>query len=310
MILTEPYEGKNLKFYNLKGVDEAINKYVVIDYAYLSERGKVKFKPFTGEYIDIKTVVLYGLTESESEVIPLDHPHYIKNEIGILDLRKYLKNDTNRESVSIKNESEYRLVLVRYTLSSLWKVGHYSSVYALDLAHSAFAVWMSDNLTHKFGLDLGTKAKLKALSTIFYRRLFVGTVEEDELDKLLIRSKNDIIFPELLKDVHSKVPDMSTIDDFCKACYEVTDNVRLKGLDYTVLINIVGNNWFGPLGKELAVLSLEHPPTWVSLVYISLTQSAYKKTLVATVTQKLGKRGKDSDFVRQVEILTKNYLEE
>lgn len=312
MILTDPYKARTLKLINTKGINSEVLKYITIDYPYILENQKVNISPFqdTNGWTDYKTVVLYGFSHTENEIIPVDHPFFLEGEgVGILDLRKYV-NVGEDYQVTIRNDAEYNLALVRYILSGLWKTGCYSQVYSLELAHAAFASWLSDNLTHKFGLSLGDNVKLRVLASIYYRRLFTDKVEEDELEKLQIRTKKDLIVPDLLKEIHPIVEKMSTIDDFCEACFEVTQNVRLKGLDYTVLANILSNNWLGALGRELTLLSLEHPPTWVSLVYMALTQRVYKRTFVTSTIDKLGKRGRDQEFVKQIESIVKNKMRE
>lgn len=311
MILREPYDSKNLKMFNMREVVVEVNRYITLDYAYLKNKEKVKIKPFVGTEGELKPVVLYGITESEREIIPLTHPFFSKeNAWVVLDLRNFVKVDDKREGYEIRNESEYRLALIKYVLSSLWSVGKQSSLYSLELAHFSFASWLSDNLASKFGLEFGDKVRLRTLAALYYSRMFSDVHEDDELDKLLIRGKKDMIVPELLKEIYEKAGNMNTIEGFCEMCYEVTGNVRLKGLDYVVLSNIISGNWLGAHGKELSLLALEHPPTWVALVYASITQRSYKRSFITTIVEKQSKRGKDVDYVRQVEILTKDQFEE
>lgn len=311
MLLREPYHSKNLKMFNMREAVGEVNRYITLDYAYLKTKEKVRIKTFSGLSGELKPVVLYGMTDSEKEIVPLGHPFFsYENGWVVLDLRNYVRVSNNGEDYEVRNESEYRLALIKYILSSLWGVGKQSSLYSLELAHFSFASWLSDNLASKFGLGLGDQIRLRTLAALYYGRLFSDTIEDDELDKLLIRTKKDMVVPELLKEIHEMAGDMSTIDDFCKMCYKVTGNIRLQGLDYVVLSNIISGNWLGAHGKELSLLALEHPPTWISLVYASVTQRAFKRSFITTIVEKQSKRGKDSDFIRQVEIMSKDQFEE
>lgn len=311
MILREPYSSKNLKLLNMKNVVGEVNRYIAIDYAYMSSNDHTGLKPFEGFDVELKPVILYGMTDSEKEVTPLSHPFFsYENKWVALDLRNHVRVTGKGEGYEIRNESEYRLALIKYVLSGLWGVGKQSTMYSLELAHFSFATWLSDNLTSKFGLSLGDQVRLRTLASLYYARLFYNDIPDDELDKLLIRTKKNILVPELVKEIHATVGDMQTIDDFCKMCYEVTGNLRLKGLDYVVLSNIISGNWLGASGKELSLLALEHPPTWIAMVYAAITQRAFKRSFITSIVEKQGTRGKDGDFVKQVESMTKAQFKE
>jgi len=310
MIIYDPYASKNLAARDNRATINAVVRYLITDYSYMETSQRLKFKPFEGPNGSCKTIVLYGLTDSEKDVPPITQPLYSKeHNWGVLDLRTQLRV-TGEGSYEIRNDSEYRLSLVRYNLSTLWYVGKSSSLYSFELPHFAFATWVSDNLTTKFGLDMGDKATLRALAYIFYAKQFRLTADEDELDKLIIRGNKEFVVADLLREVYQRTLDMETIEDFCVACFEVTGNVRLKGLNFVTLSNVISNNWLGQGGRELTLLALEHPPTWASLVYIALTQKAFKRSFVTAVVEKHSKRGKDQEFIQQVERLTKGQLED
>lgn len=311
MIVKEPYSSKSLKLFNMSQVASEVNRYITIDYAYIRGKEKLKIKPFTDGHITLNPVILYGLSDSEKAISPLNHPLIsVQNKWMALDLRNYVKVSQDATNYEIRNESEYHLALTRFILTGLWYTGKQSSLYSLELAHFAFSSWLSDNLASKFGLDLGDKLKLRVLANIYYSRLFIDEPDSNEIDKLLIRAKNDGLYPELFKEVYKDCGPLETIDDFCNACYSVTKNVRLKNLDYVVLANIVNTNWVGSNGREMILLSLEHPPTWVSLVYAAVTQRSFKKNFVTTVVERLSKRGKDEDYIKQLEGIVRNCVEE
>jgi len=65
----------------------------------------------------------------------------------------------------------------------------------------------------------------------------------------------------------------------------------------------------GANGKELITLSLEHPPTWISLVYAAITQRTFKRNYVTTVVERLSKRGNGDAFVKALEGKINNCIE-
>ena len=49
-------------------------------------------------------------------------------------------------------------------------------------------------------------------------------------------------------------------------------------------------------GRRLVVLSLEHPPTWISLVYVALMQSSFNESFVTAVVDEYGESCGNGEF--------------
>lgn len=311
MILNEPYDFKTFKLLNNTQTVFNINKYIAIDYIYIKEKEKINIKTFENDYIKLNPVILYGLSDVEKEITPFNHPLINKENKWIaLDLRNIVKLTSDKENYEIRNESEYSLAIQRFILSGMWVIGKQSSLYGLSFPHFVFANWLSENLTKKFGLDLNNQIQLRVLALIYYSKLFTNEYTSDDFNKLIIRLKEDILVPKLIEEVYEKIDQLENIEDFCKACYTVTGNIRLKNLDTNVLINILANNWIGLNGKELVILSLEHPPTWISLVFSALTQRSFSKNFIGNIVEKLNKKGKGEEFLKSLIYLTREYKED
>lgn len=311
MILTEPYDFKTLRLLDKTETLYNINKYIAIDYAFIREKEKVNIKPFVDDYVTLTPVILYGLSDVEKDITPFNHPIINKEGKWIaLDLRNVVKLSSDKENFEVRNDSEYNLSLQRFILTGMWTVGKQSSLYSLKFPHFCFASWLSENLTKKFGLDLNNQLQLRILSLIYYSKLFTNNYDEDDFGKLIVRLKEDIMVPKLIEEVYEKIGDLENIDDFCKACYDVTGNIRLKNLDANVLINTLANNWIGLNGKELVLLSLEHPPTWISLVFAALTQRSFSKNFIGTIVEKLNKKGVGDEFLKSLIYITREYKED
>ncbi|EKD89714.1 MAG: hypothetical protein ACD_33C00002G0006 [uncultured bacterium] len=311
MILKTPYEFSLLKLQNISTITSNITKYIITDYAYIKTKEQKKIKPFVNDDTVLNPVFLYGLSDVEKDIPPFAHPIFnFQDKWVAMDLRNIVTPNKENVTYVIRNEAEYDLTLQRFILSGMWATGKQSSLYSLKFAHIAFTNWLSDNLTKRFGLNLNDNIKLKVLALLYYANLFNNEFNADDLNKLIIRSKEEML-GELIEEVYSKVGNkIGTLEEFCSACYIVTDNVRLKGLDVNVLVNILSNNWMSLNSKDLVMLSLEHPPTWISLVYASLVQRNFKKNYIATLIDKLNKRGKGDEFLKSYIYTVKEYLEE
>lgn len=311
MILIEPYEFKILNLLNNSQIIFNINKYITIDYTFIRDKEKIKIKPFKNDYVTLTPVILYGLSDIEKEITPFNHPIINKEGKWIaLDLRTVVRLSADKENFEIKNDNEFNLSLQRFILTGMWVIGKENSLYNLKFPHFCFASWLSENLTKKFGLDLNNQLQLRILSLIYYSKLFTNNYNEDNFNKLIVRLREDILIPELINEIYKTAGKLENIDDFCKACYNVTNNIRLKNLDINVLINVLANNWIGLHGKELVLLSLEHPPTWISLVFAALTQRSFNKNVIGTIVNKFNRKGVGDDFLKELVYMTREYKED
>lgn len=308
MLLKDPYSAKILKLLNKEQIITNINKYIITSYPYIKEKEKIHFKPFKSNFVELNPVVLYGLTDIEKDIPPFNHPLINpENKWIALDLRQIVSPSSDKESYTIRNSSEYELHIERFILTGMWYVDKSTIIYGYKLPHIAFGNWLSENLTRKFGLNLNNQIELKILALIYYAKMFTDHFTDEDFTRLTIRLKDEIFVTDLMQDVYNKIEKLEDIDDFCSNCYAVTGNIRLKNLDYTVLLNTLNNNWLGLYGKELTMLSLEHPPTWVSLCYGAITQRSFNKNFIANVVDKLNKRGKGEEFIKALTLNTKEY---
>lgn len=307
MILRDPYQFKFLHLLNNADVVNNINNYIVTEYGYLKDTQLFQPKEITTDIGSIKPVILYGLTAAEQHIPSFNHPIYsTKNKWIALDLRQLVKKDPATGKAVVRNVSDYSLVTLKFILTCNWFAGKESMLYTLKLPHIAYAEWLSTNITRKFGLNMTEQVQLFVLAAIYYATLFTNTFEADDVQKLTLRLKNEIFVQNLFDDVIAKCGTLNSIDDFCKACYSVTESPRLKGFDTAVLMNIMPNNWFSVAGNELAVLSLCHPPTWISLVYSSLVSKTYKSCYIAKVVEDKNKRGSGAEFLKELEVMIKS----
>ena len=306
MILRNPYDTKPLDLVDVSRISRPLKHYVITDYMYI--RSKIGQHSLLDKNIEssldsksYSPVFLVGLTDSEKDIPAFNHMLPVADSnILAMDLRPYVKLSPSKDNFEIRNQTEFGLAYRRYILSTQWYLGNENSIYSLKLSHMAYAEWISDGLTRKFGLGMGDQLRLKVLALIYYSSLFTDTFTSDDFDKLLIRSKEEILVPKLIEEVYQEAGTMKTLDDFCEACYIVTDNIRLKGLDTNLLFSLFSNSWMGSSSKELALLALSHPPTWCAMVYTSLTERSFKRTGIAGVIDRVNKRGRGDEFIQLI----------
>ncbi len=304
MINKTAYDTSYLSILNRDKVLENVRKYVIIDYYFIKEKLALKLKSFSNAEVYLDPVVLCGLSTLEQDI---DHITQAlvdaSNKISVLDLRFCTKPNKDKTDIEVRNESEYTFTVNKYILSNLWFVGRMGELRDLKFGYVVFSAWLSDNLAKRFGLDLGDTFKLKVLALLYYHSLFVEKLDQDEADKLYIRFKSEFLLSEeLMGDIFKKVGHkLSNAESFCEACYAVTDNVRLKGLNMAVLSTVIANSWFGLNAKENIMVGLEYPPVFVSMVQAALESKSYSKSSLGQIVARLNKKDKGAEFLKALE---------
>lgn len=310
MIFKTPNDTTYLSLQNNNTLLKTIPTYLTIDYYYIKDRLPFKVKAFSNEDIAINPSVLVNLSRTEEEIPSFGYTVFNeKDNWSCIDFRPYVSSNKDTLKLEIRNENEFNLQMNKYILSNLWYIGKQKELKDLKFAHMVFCSWISDNLTKRFGLDLNDGFRLKVLGLLYYYSLFIDKLDKEELDKLYVKFKNEFMLNEdVLIDVYEKAGDLTNIESFCKACYSVTDNIRLKGFNVAILNTIIANSWFGVNSKENVLVALEHPATWISIVYASLNNRSFNKSVISQISIKLDKKGKGEEFSKSVEDIVNNYL--
>lgn len=247
------------------------------------------------------------------------HPIYYEQKLGgkpihllATDVRSLVTTKyTDHGKFSIRNQSEFDLLRARTVLNTIWLLRNPS--YLRDISFvpcSMYASWIADNVSRRYALDPKDQMLMAIVAAIFYQTLFIDGDELNEADKLRMvpaivratKAPNNMVL-----DVLDRIPKLSNIHDFCNACKEVLENPRLQDFNAGVLVTVIGNTWFGTNAKEIMPVALEHPPTWIALVYIAFTERTYKKTSIGTLALRyMGNKG-ENEFVRAFVSLTDAY---
>lgn len=294
---------------NVDALKNSIEKYIVVDYPF------IKPARLTNDFLDIgtsiKAIYLTGLGTTEEEIPNFAHSLLYNGQWLATDLRPYITADKNKGTFTVRNDYEYTLTLQRGILSGKWALKETGALYNLKFAHDCFAAWLSETLAKRFGLTPNDQLKAQVLCYIYYASLFQDDkLSDQDLSKIMIKIKsNSFITADFVQEVFRSIQfKLETIEDLCRELYAVTNNVRVKGLTVGVLMNIVATNWYGHNSKELVAAALEHPPTWIALVYASLNLRSFKNTFISNIVNKIDKRGAGEAFMREYLSETKSYL--
>lgn len=259
------------------------------------------------EHFDIKPIMVEGYSSGESNIPFFAHPMPVlgvdKKKYMCIDVRPYLSSGTQTDgSKYIKNQTEYNLNKARLALNIIWLTESPSKLRDISiLPISVFSSWISEAITRRFALDPKDQFLLAITAAIYYQTLFTEfTILDDE-------TKNKIASPVMratkadsktVFEILDKIVNLANITDFCSACKMILENPRIEDLNAGLLITIIGSSWFGMNAKEILAVSLEHPPSWITLVYGALTERTFKNSAIAKIAERHSGTKGGAEFIK------------
>jgi hypothetical protein len=257
-----------------------------------------------GEY---KAIFITGKFSDEADIPLFTHPITIKNFQGknylVTDLRLFLGrwDNTNDIETIIKNRTEFNFAKSRAMLNLIW-LNEGTSTLKNNLAFpaSVFSAVVSEAIGRVYALDFSDLITLGILAEIYYLSLFIDsdTLTDDDKQKIvshIIRSGK--IRPEVVYTIIDKLGPIKDLSSFCDNISKIVENVRLEKINSAILLTILNNSWYGTNAKEIISVSLEHPPTWMALVYTALSEKTFKSSVIFKTAERLGKRGVADQFI-------------
>ena len=257
-----------------------------------------------------------GQMDSEAQIPFFNHPILIEllnqeEKVFCIDIRPYASFNKNSmdqnnpdEALKIRNRMELSLAKLRMGLNLLWVEKNPITLREISFIPMAvFANWIAESISKRFGLSPRDQAVIGVISCYYYFSLFVDRLDldENEINRLIASTMKALKFPaSIVEEVFDKLPSMANIKDFAKAIKDITENTRLQAFDEGVLVNVLIASWFGTNAREMIAIALEHPPTWIALVYTAFTEKSYKNTVISKIAYRyLGNKG-ENDFVRSL----------
>ena len=255
-----------------------------------------------------------------SDIPPIHHPIFIEDILGkqkivITDIRQYVRvtDKTNTKanqldlssSISIRNQSELQFNLMRNILSALWhELGPDFLKKINDLPMVVFANLIGDSITNKYNLDNNERFTIIILAAYFYYGLFTDDTNLEQMQRTyIIRNIAASLKLSATKVMEVLPEDLAVITNVVELCEQIktrTNSIQLEAFNYGVFLSITRNLWFGTNNAENITVALEHPPTWIMMIYSSLDSFYYKKTTIAKCVDRFNKHGLGESLVRLI----------
>ena len=301
----------NMYSNTVKKIERSIKEAIVKDYINnitLNVDNSKNYKP----------LFILGNNVSENNIDIFSHPlllSYQNENYLCTDLRPYVKKDTTSENIenNIRNLSEYNFCKSRTILNLIWVNDNPSILRNLfSFASTVFTVWLSETISKTLNLDPSQKSIISAITSFYYQSLFLDNSSYTEEQKMLL-VKNAMKVTNIpsnnLFSLLDKIEKLDNLEDYCKTIVKLVDSVRLEKFNLAMLLTIISSSWYGTNAKENISVALEHPPTWIAIVYTAVTDRTYRKSTLSTFCESLGRRGLSEEFTKNfVSLINENLV--
>lgn len=285
-----------------------------IDHARIEERLEPVFTPYQKQ----KVKHLYLLPRDDDLTPAFTQPfpyNGFENDPNayIIDGRLFFKMDRDRQQ-SITNADEYSQQIKRGVLTHYWN--HHAPVDLLrlgDLPVVVYCRWLGETLSKRYGLSRGEQANVVAITYLFWFHLFnnePGALSNEKaIHRLTTRlSQLFAISPIRSDPILQALPVMASITDYVAALKAHAQTPRFEQLTPAFLYAMLGGSWFGLNHRETVAVSIEHPPTFLTLIDASLNSRNYKQSVIGRLVDEANRRHRGDFFQKTLRVLLQDYF--
>lgn len=269
----------------------------------------------------ITPVFVTGCRDSESGIPPFTHPISVKisngSEYLFTDMRLFIRAGTQLYNLSqgIRRMEEFEFTKYRAIASLAWAAGDRGRFQmAMQFGGSVFSAWIAQAIGRTERLAPTDQMKIQLVALAYYFSLFnPGAVDykEDDGMRLSVSTYASDVMPNMSKTsadaILKTLNPMSSFNDMCGQISETIQSSLLKGLDSRTVLNLLANGWFATNGAEILKVAMEHPPTWVSILYFCIAYNNYSKTMIGQTIQAQGRGGKSEGFKQAYKAMVDEY---
>lgn len=248
---------------------------------------------------------LVGTADRLTDAIPsFDHPFALTEQSGnrhdpklvmVGDFRRYGRFDPHQKEFVIKVRNDYAFQEKRTVLNQIWVDTAPSTLgNCSPLPMKLYGLWVADAVSGRYSLDPQEKLRLQILASIFYAGLFYDIHDHWDKNRVAAQVKRALnVDAKFIFDAleYVKQP-MNGLLEFVAVVKEAIDTVRLKDFNHGLLYAVLKPTWYGVNNDALVAVALEHPPTWLAMLYLAISDRSYAKTRLTTLILTWDKRDK------------------
>lgn len=256
---------------------------------------------------------VFAVTEKAGDVPPFSQPMALQldkdhNDISVVvDIRPFVSYKRDGE-MRIVSSSDLDFLMLRAGATVYWNLNG-----AQDLASTGdfpvlvYSRWVSEAISRRLALDPDAQMRISVIAAYFYLCQHRSASEVDEPLKMRMIgrvARATSVSADRCMVILDEIEPMFGLDDFLTELKKI-NNVRMDKLNSGLLVGITSTGWFGANAQEILAVALEHPPTFLSVLYAALNHRGYQRALFSKLVQTADRRGSGKDFTYNLSRLPK-----
>lgn len=297
MSLYNAYDSKIIKGFQTSPIVLAIEKASLTDKTYQPEKS------------------INYVTEAQ-DVPPFPYPIYDQSSGQVyVDARPYSSLERDGE-IKIRNTLDEQLNLLLAKLEIAWTSCERpdSAQRAMAVSSEVFVRWISNIISHRFGLAQYQKMRLTALCALFSVGQFYNNIDDPlSIERHLQSiSRNYPVPYETVREVVDgiDVPFPRDVDEFVDAIARFDFGPRMRGFNTKSLYTILNGSWWANSNASTFVaVALEYPPAMAALVKMAIENSMFKRTQIGSVIYDMNRGSTFDNHVRALSLFIDEHME-
>jgi len=242
-------------------------------------------------------LLINGITGNDTE-IPFTNPVAFTDTLGrqniVIDARASLTMDPATDTIILRNRNavmDLQQQMLRMKAVWYWMSGNHRDFLNLSpVPMQVYVRWLAEGISKKIGLGYDTMPRFIAYIGWFFFCQFYN--EEDIKDDAIrmngIRKVTDQtrVRADFVSDTLEFTPYLGGIEAFCKHAMPSVGADELSILDVRLLLQCAGGAWFGAHAAESGAIGLEYPPVFLSMLYGSADNRAYRNTALGRILER------------------------
>lgn len=269
--------------------------------------------------LNVEPIIIAGYYGSEGNIPSFNHPlfmTYSGTDYICVDVRNFVRPQQSSpisNAYQLRDEDEFNLIRLRLATQIIWLTSNPDVLRNVHvLPAKVYCEWISKTVCNRFGMGALESYIIEIIACVFYFSMFSEGrgFDEDQLVSLagkvmrVVGGNHETIFEKI-----NELPPMMGIVDLALAIAKFTPNIRVENLDGAGLATMLATSWYGHASREVMPAAVEHPPTWISIVYAALHERRFRNSGIANITKKYEKNKGGDDFIRSLKSLIKSKVE-
>jgi len=259
-----------------------------------------------GHVVDGVYMVPPYLKDAKPFHLPLPFQTPEGKQAVAIDVRGITKLQGERQ-LKIVAGGEYEGAVLRAALTKAWLEGAANDMRRWnDISARVFIRLLSEALVRRLNLSpLDQQGVVIATGLLYYSNFHdfaKGPMDKDDLERVGVAvARATRLSPQTVVGMlTTDVPQVTNLDDYCKALQHIVQNPRLEKIDAAFIVTLMGGMWFGGQARLITAVALEYPPVWLGLVYQALTDRSFHSAGLTKMVETENRGNAGAQFIRDV----------